>query len=144
MSVAVRKSEKIARLSQGEAKVLIKEGIIDQKVMQDLRFTVIDILEAMRCKDIFYLEEIKLAIVETTGSVSIYPDPKAQTNIDKADIPPIDVISDGKIRLDHLSIVAVTEEKIRNILIKENTELPQVLLLLVDGNGQYNLTVMED
>ena len=50
--------------------------------------TVNDILEAMRSKNVFYLEEANLAVVETTGQISIYPDPEAKTNIDKAGIPP--------------------------------------------------------
>lgn len=144
MSVAVRKSEKIARISQGEAMVLIKQGIIDQKVMQDLRFTVSDILEAIRGKDIFYLEEVNLAVVETTGAISIYPNPNSQTNIEKADVPPMDIVSDGKIRRDHLSVVGTTTEDIYKILLKENVDLARVLLLMVDGNGRYNLTVRED
>lgn len=143
MSIAVRKSEKIARISQGEAKVLIKEGIIDQKVMQELRFTVSDILEAIRGKDIFYLEEVSLAIVETTGAISIYPKPDAQTTIEKANVPPMDIISDGKLRNDHLSVISISPEKIYKILEKENVDMANVLLLMVDGDGMYNITVRE-
>ncbi|MBR5520816.1 MAG: DUF421 domain-containing protein [Oscillospiraceae bacterium] len=142
-SVAVRKSENIARISQGKSMVLVNNGIIDQKVMSDLRFTVKDVLEAMRSKDIFYLEEVKIAIVETTGAVNIYPDPNAQSNIKKATIPPFDVISDGKLKTENLKITGITEEKISKILTKEKTELSNVLLMLADGDGQYNITLKD-
>jgi len=142
-SVAVRKNEKIAKLAQGNAMILINNGIINQQVMDDLRFTVNDVLEAMRSKDIFYLEEVKMAIVETTGVISIYPDPNAQTNIKKADIPPFDVIYDGKIKKDNLNITGITEEKLYKILEKQNADIKRVLLMLMDGDGNYNITIME-
>ncbi len=143
-SVAVKKDKRIAKLAQGSAMILVNDGIINQQVMQDLRFTVTDVLEAMRSKDIFYLEEVKMAIVETTGVVSIYPDPNAQTNIDKSDIPPFEVITDGDIRKKNLEIIGISEEKVYKILEKQNTDIKRVLLMLMDGNGSYHLTVMED
>ncbi len=140
MSVAARKSEKISKLSQGEEKVLIKQGIIDQKIMEDLRLTTGDILEAMRSKDLFYLEEVNLAIVETTGQINIYPHPNVKNKIEKADIPPLDIISDGKIKYKYFDIVNLTQKKLDRILEKEKIEINDVLLLLLDGDGKYNLT----
>ena len=55
--------------------------------MKNLRFSVDDVLEALRSKDIFYLEEACLAIVETTGAVNVYKDPNANTNIQKMGLP---------------------------------------------------------
>ena len=143
MSVIVRKNEKIAKIAQGQAMVLIKEGVINQKVMARLRFTVDDVLEAMRGKDIFYLQEVNLAIVETTGAVNIYPDPNAKTNIEKAAVPRLPVITDGKINNDNLIRVGLMKEKLEAIIAKERVELKEILLLLVDGNEKYNLVLKE-
>ena len=54
-SMAAKKNNKIAKVIQGTPKILVLQGIIDQTIMKELRFTVSDILEAMRSKDIFYL-----------------------------------------------------------------------------------------
>ena len=143
-SIAVRKSEKLARIAQGKSMILINNGVINQAVMKDLRFTVNDVLEAIRSKDIFYLEEVKIAVVETTGNVSIYPDPNSKTNIDKADIPPFEVIADGKINTDNLSITGATEDVIYGILEKKHIDINSVLLMLMDGNGRYNITLTEN
>ncbi len=142
-SIIAKKNEKMAKIIQGSPKILILNGIINQAVMYDLRFTVSDILEAMRSKDIFYLEEVNLAVVETTGAVSIYPDPQAQTNIKKATIPPFDIIVDGKERLYNLDYIGITKEKIDMIIEKENIAVENILLLLVDSNGSYNCIVKE-
>ena len=143
VSIVAKKNEKIAKVIQGSPKVLVLGGVIDQNVMKELRFTVNDILEAMRSKDIFYLEEVHLAIVETTGAVSIYPDPNAKTNIDKAPIPPFDIIVDGEYRKNNLQYIGISSEKISKILEKENIFLENILLLLVDSNGRYNCVLKD-
>ena len=142
-SMAAKKNNKIAKVIQGTPKILVLQGIIDQTIMKELRFTVSDILEAMRSKDIFYLEEVNLAVVETTGAVSIYPDPNALTNIDKASIPPFDIITDGIVKFENLKYIGVSEEKIFKILDKENKSVEDILLLLVDGDGRYNCVTKE-
>lgn len=143
LSVAVRKSVTFSNFTQGRAMVLIKDGVIDQKVMRDLRFGVDDVLEAIRAKDIFYLEEVAAAIVETTGAVNIYPSPNSG-NIKKASVPPFPVICDGRIIEENMTVTGTHQSDINLILKKEKTTAERVLLLLVDGDGNYNLTVKEN
>ncbi len=142
-SIIAKSNDKMAHILQGNPKVLIHNGIINQTVMEDLRFTVNDILEVMRSKDVFYLEEVNLAIVETTGAVSIYTDPDATTNIKKARIPPFDIIVDGMERYYNLDYIGITESKIDKIIERENVTKENILLLLVDSNGRYNCTLKE-
>ena len=142
-SVFTKKNENLAKIAYGSPKIIIEKGIINQQVMKTLRFTVDDLLTAIRSKDIFYLEEVNLAVVETNGSVSVYPDPSATTNIDKADIPPFSIIVDGKTRFNNLSYVHSSEEKVNQILAKENVDIENILLMMIDGNGKYNLTIKE-
>ena len=142
-SIAAKKNNKIAKVIQGSPKILVLNGVIDQKIMNELRFTVSDILEAMRSKDIFYLEEVNLAVVETTGAVSIYPDPNSLTNIKKAVIPPFDIITDGAVKYENLKYINISEDKINKILEKENKSVNDILLLMVDSNGKYNCVVKE-
>ena len=111
--------------------------------MTELRFTVNDILEAMRSKNIFYLEEVNLAVVETTGQISIYPDPNSKTNINKADIPPFDIVVDGKYRNKNLDYIGISKQQTEKILNQENICVEDILLLLIDGDKNYNLTLKE-
>ncbi|MEG1862946.1 MAG: DUF421 domain-containing protein [Oscillospiraceae bacterium] len=141
VSLAIKKSEKIANITQGRSMVLINGGVINQQTMNDLRFTVDDVLEAMRGKDIFYLEEVCLAIVETTGAVNIYPDPNAKTNIKKSKTPQCAVVIDGKLEAENLMLTGFDEGKVTEILSRCNADMSKVLLLLLDGDGQYNLTL---
>lgn len=143
VAVLVRKSSKFARIAQGQSMILVQNGIINQKVMNELRFSVEDVLEALRGKDIFYLEEVCLAIVETTGAVNVYKDPNANTNIEKDTIPPMPVIIDGKVIDKNLSCINFSIKKLQSILDKNNYIPENILLMTVDGAGKYNITIKE-
>lgn len=144
VSLWVKKSENFAHIAQGKSFVLVQNGVINQKAMKELRFSVDDVLEALRAKDIFYIEEAMLAIVETTGNVNVYKDPDAKSNIKKASVPAMPVIVDSKIIKRNLSVVGFEEDKVLEILQKNNLCCEKILLMTLDGNGQYKITLKED
>lgn len=144
VSLWVKKSENFAHIAQGKSFVLVQNGVINQKAMKELRFSVDDVLEALRAKDIFYIEEAMLAIVETTGNVNVYKDPDAKSNIKKATVPAMPVIVDSKIIKRNLSVVGFEEDKVLEILQKNNLCCEKILLMTLDGNGQYKITLKED
>ena len=143
VSLWVKKSENFAHIAQGKSFVLVQNGVINQKAMKELRFSVDDVLEALRAKDIFYIEEAMLAIVETTGNVNVYKDPDAKSNIKKASVPAMPVIVDSKIIKRNLSVVGFEEDKVMEILQKNNLCCEKILLMTLDGNGQYKITLKE-
>ena len=59
--------------------ILIQNGVIDQKMMKKLRFTIDDLMEELRSNNIFNLEDVQYAIVETNGKLSVMLKYKAQT-----------------------------------------------------------------
>ena len=144
VSVWVKKSENFAHIAQGKSFILVQNGVINQQAMKELRFSVDDVLEALRAKDIFYMEEAMLAIVETTGNVNVYKDPNAQSNIKKADVPAMPVVVDSKIIKRNLSVVGFEEDKVMEIMQKNNLCCEKILLMTLDGDGQYKITLKED
>ena len=66
------KSPLARRLISGRPIVIIQNGRLNQKEMRDLRFSLDDLMEQLRGSGIFDLSEVQLAIVETTGKLSIY------------------------------------------------------------------------
>ena len=69
MSGVLLKSTKIRKAVSGTARVIISDGVIDQKEMKNLRYTIDDLTEAMREQGIFDLSQVQYAIVETTGKL---------------------------------------------------------------------------
>jgi len=143
VAVLERKSQKFAAIAQGKSMILVQNGVINQATMSRLRFSVDDVLEALRSKDIFYLEEAALAIVETTGTVNIYKTPDASTTLEKDTIPALPIIIDGKTMVENMKTVNCMEEKIDSILNKQYICRDNILLMMMDGAGKYNITLKE-
>ena len=78
ISAMTLRYKKMRRIVSGTPRVIIRDGKIDQKQLKELRFTIDDMMEELRGKDIFDVRDVAFAIVETTGSLSVYPKFTAQ------------------------------------------------------------------
>lgn len=71
LSYGALKSQKFRIILCGEPTEIIKDGRINEKHMQDLRFSRSDLLEELRqwgCDDV---KEVKRAVLETNGQLSV-------------------------------------------------------------------------
>lgn len=133
MSGVLLKSTKIRKAVSGTARVIISDGVIDQKEMKNLRYTIDDLTEAMREQGIFDLSQVQYAIVETTGKINFMQ--KEQPAQD----PPEVIIHDGEINKDGLFRTNLGEGWVKAILKENNTDLKQVFFMSADRNGAYFL-----
>ena len=145
-SVIIMKNTKIRYILQGSPAVVIKDGKLDQKKLQSLRFTADDILDQLRQKDIFDINEVKYAVIETNGSLSVMKKEDSQTpttgqlNIksDKKGLP-ILAINDGKIINSAVNDSEIDIKQVKKVLKKEH-EIPEnILILLLDKFGNYTM-----
>ena len=101
MSFFAMKFKRLRKLVSGSPKIVIRDGVILQDTMLELRLTIDDLLMALRNNQIFNPEEVQFAIVETTGAISVYPK-AAYRNVTQEDMgiynksenPPCVIISD--------------------------------------------------
>lgn len=148
MSVLSMKSIRMRSVLQGNPVIVIKDGKIDQKQMDRLRFTIDDLLEALRQKDIFDISEVSFAIAETDGSLSVLPKSENKTvtcsdmKIKKKDNGlPTAVIKDGKIVVTGAKESGISEKQLKNMIQKTGFEIKDIYLMTVDGAG--NTMVLE-
>lgn len=136
------KSSKFRKVTEGNAIYVIKEGKLLQKDLKKLRFTVDDLMEALRQKDIFDISDVEYAIVETNGSLSVL------LKADKLTITPSDlgkkikekgipcvIISDGKVVKDEFNLCNMTDKKLNYILEKENRKIENIMLMTINKSG---------
>ena len=76
LSGVTMRSRGARRVFCGSPKVVIRDGVIQQKELRGLRFSADDLLEQLRTAGYFDPSQVLLAIVETTGSLSVYPKSK--------------------------------------------------------------------
>ncbi len=145
------KSARLRSLIEGNSLVVIRDGVIDQKQLKRLRISVDDLLDQLRQKDIFDIDDVRYAIVETNGQLSamLKPEKEAVTAemIDcKNDTKGLlcMVINDGKFLKNTFKECDMNEEKLEKILKKEGVAVSEVLFMLADNEGNYTLVKREE
>ena len=137
MSGIMLKSVKFRKLVTGSPRVIISDGVIDQKELKNLRYTIDDVLESMRDSDIFDINEVRYAIVETTGKINFFK--KTEGNSD----PPSLIIKDGMLISEGLKKAGLGEKWLKGVLERKNTEQSKVFLLTASGDRSYTMILKE-
>jgi len=66
------KSRFLRKAMYGTSCIVIKNGVIDQKMLKRLRMSLDDLLEELRLKDTDDFTKVDIAIVETNGTLSVF------------------------------------------------------------------------
>lgn len=145
------KSKRLRNITCGKPVVIINNGRIDQKKMKEIRFTVDDLTEALHSQNIFDISEVQFAVVETTGTVSVYQKYE-YCNVTNGDMklkrksidPPEIVIDEGVIVNDALERLNLSEEKLRSILEKERLKVKDIFIMTLDSNMKHSIVRREN
>ncbi len=151
VSVLAMKSMTVRKLMNGKSAVIIKNGVIDQNAMRQVRMTVLDLVELLRGQNVFDISTVAFAVLEVNGNLSVLLKSSEQTvtagdlNIDngKAALP-LPVISDGKIIKESLRALETDESKIKEKVAANKTDIKQVFLMTMDRYGNFSLIKMRD
>ncbi|MCM1544499.1 MAG: DUF421 domain-containing protein [Ruminococcus sp.] len=150
-SVISMKSRGFRTLLQGHSVMVIKKGEIVQENMKLIRYSVDDIIEALRLKDVFDISEVDYAYIETNGSISVLLKKENQTvtNSDagiKVENNKLSclVISDGKFVKNEFEICNLTENELKKILSKNKLAASDVLLMTHSEDGRSNIVVRKE
>ncbi|MBR5202223.1 MAG: DUF421 domain-containing protein [Clostridia bacterium] len=146
ISVISLKSVKFRSLLQGNSIIIIRDGKLDLKKIKELRFTIDDILEALRQKDIFDISKVQYAVVETNGTISVMLKPEYEPatlkdlNLKTVDSGiPCAVIVDGRIIKTDFDSCNMTMEKLKKIIKKDNINVKKTLLMTIDKKGNKTI-----
>lgn len=131
------KSQSAAKLVAGSPRVIIRDGVIDQPTLYELRFTVNDLLEALRAKEVFALDEVALAIVETNGTVSVY---KSDS---KGAPAPLPLLVDGCMDKQAMREAGVTEKALDAACQKNGITPKEALLITRDASGMLQVVIRD-
>lgn len=131
------KSTSFRRLVTGSPKVIISDGKIDQKQMKDLRYTIDDLLEAMRDSEIFDINKVQYAMVETTGKINFYQKSDGTTD------PPTVIVKDGLLIHEGLIQAGLGEGWLSELLKNKNIRREDIFLLAASGDGAFTLILRE-
>ncbi len=143
ISVLAQKSVKARKFISGKPIIIIERGKISKEGMRKARVELDDLLTSARVNGYFNLSDIDYAIMETTGKISFQPvAQKRQLNPKDFNFAPereglyINVIMDGHIIDDNLSVAGVTKKELDNMLKAKGDKLENIFLGTIDINKQ--------
>ena len=140
------KSSAIRRLVCGTPQILILDGVLQEKIMQRTNYTVRDLLDSLRSKDIFDVGEVAYAILETNGTVSVLE--KAafqQPNKRELGLEPGSaalshlLILEGKIQKSGLETLHLTKKDVETMLKKNGLALKNIFFAQMNGDGELHV-----
>ena len=150
-SVLDLKSDFFRRLMQGSSALVIKDGKLLQDKIKSIRYSIDDLLEGLRLKDVFDISKVKYAYVETNGSLSVElkdserpVTPKDLKLSVSTEALPCLVISDGKIVEKDFELCGMTKEKLEKLLKKANIKKEEVFIMTADRSGKTNIIRKEE
>ena len=149
VSLLVLKVPRFHRLVSGSSRIIINNGVIDQREMKNLRITVTDLIELLRARDVFDISTVAYAIMETNGSLNILlkaaDQPATKSDFGKGGTALLflPVISDGKYMPDAVRELGITRREVESILKTNKSTEKEVFLLSVDRELNYTIIKKE-
>lgn len=139
------KSARARKIICGTPRVLIDRGIILEDALRAVRYTINDLSEQLRTKDIFDISQVYFAVLETNGDISVILKsafrpavPDDFSICPKQENAPIILVMDGKIQYENLEYLQKNEkwlmDNARHLGFVSEKE---ILILTYDGNKFY-------
>ena len=152
LSVLTMKNTRFRILMCGKPSIVVKNGLLDQREMQRNRYTVDELFEELRMKGYTDLTQIKYAILETNGQLSVLPyadqQPPTAAQLDvktqEGGLPVI-LISDGRLLEENLHISGHDRNWLDKQLRRRNCPSPaDVFLMTVDEAGKVYISPRQE
>lgn len=132
----------VRRILCGKPVILIENGRILQDNLRSTRITVDELTGHLREKDVLNWQTVQYAILETNGSITVFPYPEERPAgakdaglAVKAQYLPVTLIEDGYLLEDNLAAAGVDAAWVDAELARHNATRSGTLLLTVDAGG---------
>lgn len=144
LSKLAMKSLKVRKLISGAPSVLIQNGKILEDNMKKNKYTLDSLNEMLREKDIFDIQEVEYALLETNGRLSIMRKQEYK-GVTVKDLKlliqgqqqfPVELIMDGVVLTDNLNDLALSMNDISEDVKKKGKTLDEVFYAVRSTDGQ--------
>ena len=142
LSGLILRSVLIRRFFCGKPVILIDNGKILLENLRRTPVTMDELTGHLRQKDVLDVQTVQFAILETDGSLSVFPFPKERpASAKEAGIQvkkqylPITIVEDGYVSKDNLSKAGKDHKWLETTLQQHKASLGDTLLLMVDAAG---------
>ena len=120
ISILLIRFARLRSVVDGTSRIIVLDSKLHIRNMKKERYTIDDLIAQMRLEHIMDIDEIKLAILETNGTLSIF----RYSQFNEIKLP---IINSGIIQNEALEIFNLTKEKFLDILKKGDINYKEVL-----------------
>lgn len=146
------KSFKFRDLVESSPSILIKDGKIMERSLFRHKMTYDDLMNGLREKDAFKIDEVEMAILETNGQISVMKKPEYQALTPKdmglrmkEDHAPSLIIIDGTLLEKRLRSLGYTKDWLLSEIKKKGANtFEDVFLAQVNSNGNVYVDLYDD
>lgn len=140
LSWVTLRSMLLRRILCGKPVILIENGHILQDRLRQTRISLDELIGHLRQKDVLDLQSVQYAILETNGTLSVFPYPRAvPATAGDAGIPvpdqklPVTLVEDGCLLPENLSRAGVDGAWVVETLGSRNARIEDTFLLSLAG-----------
>ena len=139
-----RKVQFVRYVLTGRPAIVINPNGINFRELKELNMTLDDLIELMRGCNVFKIEEIAYAIIETNGNLCVIKKSEVES-VTRSDLKvkvsqaslPINIIMDGRLMNENVRLSKIDNQFIENCLSKaEIKNIKDVLIMTLDNNGE--------
>ena len=142
LSGLILRSVWVRRFFCGKPVILIDNGKVLLENLRRTRVTLDELTGHLRQKDVLDIQTVQFAILETDGSLSVFPYPDQRpATAQEAGIPvqaqylPITIVEDGYLSKENLKKAGKDQAWLDKTLQKQKATRQETLLLTVDQSG---------
>lgn len=139
LSGVILRSVWLRRLLCGKPVILIDNGKILQDNLRNARVTLDELTGHLREKDVLDIRTVQFAILETNGSLSVFPYPKEKPASAKdagvqagKQYLPVTILEDGYLSMENLRKAGKDERWLKTVLAQHSADIASTFLLTVD------------
>lgn len=142
ISILCLKSERVRAFLCGRPSVLVRNGVIDQKEMENQCFSLTELLERVRGSGVLNVHEISSAVLEVSGQLSVFPNSqKRAVTPEDMQLPteyeslPLNLVLDGRVQSETLHFAGFDEKWLQKCLKDVGTQPKAVYYCALDTAG---------
>jgi len=136
------RSKRFRDFVEGTPTIFIKDGNVIEEHLRKEKYSLDELLEQLRTKSIFRVEDIEFATLEANGELSVLLKKSKQPLLveDMIDSPAVEkevysIIMDGKLNDKAMNKCNLSKKWVESALRKRDLRLEEVFLAQVDHNG---------
>lgn len=146
------KSRKMRKLINGEPVVVIQDGKILENNLRKMKLNLDEFTMLLRLKDIFDFTQVKLAIIEPSGGLSVIKKSEYE-NVARRDLKlklegtalAVEVVQEGKISVNNLNRLGLDEKWLRaQLKMRQIVDVAEVEYAVVTDNKRLLVDLKND